>query len=79
MADKTSVRKRERNASDVSLELPELCSVSHGKVPYGHYMPIVTKMHNRLSKQACTAILIFETAHIYMYLENCIYETSKNT
>ena len=42
-------------------------------------MPIVTKMHNRLSKQACTAILIFETAHIYMYLENCIYETSKNT
>ena len=36
-------------------------------------------MHNRLSKQACTAILIFETAHIYMYLENCIYETSKNT
>ena len=42
-------------------------------------MPIVTKMHNRLSKQACTAILLFETAHIYMYLENCIYETSKNT
>ncbi|AWY96846.1 hypothetical protein DQQ01_15270 [Blautia argi] len=42
-------------------------------------MPIVPKMHNRLSKRACTAILIFETAHIYMYLENCIYETSKNT
>ena len=42
-------------------------------------MPIVTKMHDRLSKQACTASLIFETAHIYMYLENCIYETSKNT
>ena len=42
-------------------------------------MPIVTKMHDRLSKQACTAFLIFETAHIYMYLENCIYETSKNT